>query len=218
MLTAVSASISTPVFALTRATAWTRRRTLCVSVAVTAGSSKSTSTLSIGSGWHIGINSPQRLAARMPAIRAVLRTSPLGTFPAVMARTVAGEQGRILRIPARLLAQPSGLLRAVGDVEDHRVAEGFHDRQSSEVVDQAVVAEERAALGEQDVVVPARAHLLGRRLHFLWRHELALFDVDPSPGLSAGDQQIRLPREKRGHLEHVDNLGRDGRLRGLMDV
>src|SRR5688500_11979202 len=36
------------------------------------------------------MSSPQRLAARMPAMRAVLSTSPLGTFPAAMARIVAG--------------------------------------------------------------------------------------------------------------------------------
>ena len=63
----------------------------------------------------------------------------------------AGEQGGILRVAAALCSQAGGLLRAVRDVEDDGAAERFHHRQAGEIVDQAVVAEEGAALGEQDV-------------------------------------------------------------------
>ena len=46
------------------------------------------SMLSRPIGWQSGISSPVRLAAWMPAIRAVPRTSPFGESPASTARAV----------------------------------------------------------------------------------------------------------------------------------
>src|SRR5450432_3727958 len=50
-------------------------------------------------------------------------------------------------IPAALGSLTGGLLRAVGRVENHRASQLLHDCQTREIVDQAVVAEEGAALG-----------------------------------------------------------------------
>ena len=68
---AVIASISTPVRARTRAEATT------VTTPASPSTASSTSTWSRPSGWQRGISSPVRLAAWMPASRAVARTSPL---------------------------------------------------------------------------------------------------------------------------------------------
>src|SRR5215211_1388117 len=73
--TAVKASISTPVLALTVTRARTTRPGR-------AGSgSMSTVTCEIGSGWQSGISSCVRLAAMMPAMRAAPSTSPFLASP-----------------------------------------------------------------------------------------------------------------------------------------
>ena len=58
-------------------------------------------------------------------------------------------------VSAGLVAETARLLDAVGGVEDDRGAEGSHLRQRPHVVDQPTVAEERAALAEQDVFTTA---------------------------------------------------------------
>src|ERR687887_207507 len=83
-LTAVSASISTPVLS----TVLTRART--VSSPRRTSSSKVMSTPVMRSGWQSGISSWVRLAARMPAVRATPRTSPFGALPARTSRSVRG--------------------------------------------------------------------------------------------------------------------------------
>ena len=67
-------------------------------------------------------------------------------------------------------------------------------------------------------VVAGRADLLDRVAHLLRGHELALLHVHRPPGPPAGDEQVGLPGEERGDLEDVDDLRRDGRLLGLVDV
>ncbi len=81
---AVSASISTPVGPVVRASA------MSVIVPAAASTSPSTPTKDSASGWHRGISSEVRLAAWMPAIRATPITSPLGASPAATACAVAG--------------------------------------------------------------------------------------------------------------------------------
>src|SRR2546429_1321003 len=93
-LTAVSASISTPVLStvLTRAsTASSPRRRSSANV---------TSTPVRRSGWQRGMSWGVRLAARMPAVRATPRTSPLGALPRRMTRSVAGAILRTARATA----------------------------------------------------------------------------------------------------------------------
>src|SRR5579859_2284234 len=90
-LTAVSASISTPVLLVVRT----------VAVIATPGrssrSSQRTSMWLSGSGWQSGISSAVRLAAITPAICATVSTSPFLIWPARMSARVSG---RIMTSPA----------------------------------------------------------------------------------------------------------------------
>ena len=70
-LTAVRASISTPVWAAMRAVAVIAMRSRVL------GMLKLTSQCVSGSGWQSGMSSPVFLAARIPASRAAARTLPL---------------------------------------------------------------------------------------------------------------------------------------------
>jgi hypothetical protein len=99
-VTAVSASISTPVRAVARTTA---------SMATQSGSGNVsvTSTESIGNGWHSGTMSLVRLAAMMPASRAVAMASPLSSSRAWMRRIVSGRARR--RAEARAVRSETGL-------------------------------------------------------------------------------------------------------------
>src|SRR5262245_32180615 len=85
MLTAVNASISTPVWPATLTSAVTR---------TPQGSrltAKSTPALVMGSGWQRGMSSWVFLAAMMPARRAVASTSPFLAVPASSKASVAGR-------------------------------------------------------------------------------------------------------------------------------
>src|SRR3954452_8286693 len=108
--TAVIASISTPVRAVTRASA------VSVTVPAAASTSASTSMWSRPSGWQSGMSSPVRLAARTPAMRAVPRTSPFGASPARTFAAVSGDMRTRARATARRsLAglSPTSTMRAV---------------------------------------------------------------------------------------------------------
>ena len=80
-LTAVSASISTPVRSVVRTDA--------VSPTSLSPIEKSTSMPVRASGWHNGMRSLVRLAASTPATRAVARASPLGSPPEVISATTS---------------------------------------------------------------------------------------------------------------------------------
>ena len=81
--TAVSASISTPVFAVVRTVA-------VISIAPRASSGSSETSMPVsGSGWQSGISSCVRFAAMMPAICAVVSTSPFAAPPETMSASVS---------------------------------------------------------------------------------------------------------------------------------
>ena len=54
--------------------------------------------------------------------------------------------------------------------------------------------------------------------HVPRRNELALLDVYGAPGLSSGDEQIRLAAEERGNLQHVDHFRHALHIDGFMHV
>ncbi len=100
-LTAVIASISTPVRSTVRAVATQRTPTSVVSSA--------TVTPDRGIGWHSGMSSHVRLAAWMPAICAIVSTSP---FFARRSRTAASASGD------REICPEARASRAVGTLSD----------------------------------------------------------------------------------------------------
>src|SRR3954454_17475888 len=87
------ASISTPVWALVWASA--------VSTTCWGPTSTDTSTNDSGRGWQSGMRSAVRLAAWMPARRAVEATSPLGASPRATAAAVSALMCTTARATAR---------------------------------------------------------------------------------------------------------------------
>ncbi len=79
--TAVSASISTPV--------WPVVLTRAVTASPSSPGSTRTSALLIGKGWHMGISSEVFLAAMTPATSATARTSPFLPSPESARRRVS---------------------------------------------------------------------------------------------------------------------------------
>src|SRR4051812_891269 len=101
--TAVNASISTPVWPVTRTVARTTRPVL--------SGAMSTATCVIGRGWQSGINSCVFFAARIPAMRAAPSTSPFLALPASTRSSVAGAMttrpSAIATRPVAALAETS---------------------------------------------------------------------------------------------------------------
>jgi hypothetical protein len=86
------------------------------------------------------------------------------------------------------------------------------------VDDQVVVAEGKAALGDEDPIVARIAHFGDRVADVERREELPLLEVDDAAGFRRGDDQIGLSGEKRRNLQDVGHFRRAFRLPGLMDV
>ena len=101
---------------------------------------------------------------------------------------------------------------------EHQRGKTPHHFQPRHIVNQPLIAEERAALGQQDIVVAGLADFLDRKLHFLRRDELALLDVDAFAGLGARQQQIRLPAKKRRDLQDIRDLTDNAALLGRMNI
>ena len=64
------------------------------------------------------------------------------------------------------------------DIEAHRSAQLQQVAEADEVIDEAVVAEERPALGEHDLLAAGAVQLGHRMAHLGRREKLALLDVD----------------------------------------
>ena len=84
--------------------------------------------------------------------------------------------------------------------------------------DERVVAEARAALGDEDVRIAGADDLGDHVLHVPGREELPLLDVDDAPGSRRGDQEIRLTAKEGRDLQDVDGFGDVRALAGLMHV
>ncbi len=91
-------------------------------------------------------------------------------------------------------------------------------RNRTQVGDEIVVAESRAAFGEQDFFRAGAPGFLHHLAHFRRRQELALFEIDDLAGDGGGFNQIRLAAEEGGDLQDVHDFARDGGMGFVMDV
>src|SRR5450432_2137629 len=118
-------------------------------------------------------------------------------------------------LPTRRRALAAGQLNRVRCVEHDRRVRLAHDRQAAHVGDEVVVAEARATLAGHEAVFRqaffARrgARLVDHVLHVVGREELALLDVHRLAALRDGADEVGLPAQERGRLQHVDR-GRGG--------
>ena len=95
--------------------------------------------------------------------------------------TAARAQRRhVLALAAGSVAGPAGQLHGVRRVEHDRISEGAHDRETAHVDDEVIVAEARAALGQQDGLVALRQDLVDDVLHVVAARRTALLRRSPA--------------------------------------
>ena len=156
----------------------------------------------------------QRQHVRPVARRAGPGRSWTSTNSASMPTAAAARArcGTYSRWPPEAVAEPAGQLHAVRGVEDDRVAERAHLRQRAEVDDEVVVAEGRAALGEQDPA-PRRPPRASRPRCAISGGERnwPFLTLTARPVAGGGHEQVGLAAEERRDLQHVDDLGRRAR-------
>jgi hypothetical protein len=129
----------------------------------------------------------------------------------------AGEQRNELGLAAADSVGGGGLLHRVGGVEDDR-GELAHDGERAEVDDEIVIAERRAALGEEDALIAGGADFFDAVGHVPRGDELALLDVDGAAGAGGGDKQVGLAAEKGGNLEDINGFSGDFAVLGFVYV
>ncbi len=104
------------------------------------------------------------------------------------------------------------------DVVDHRRAEAADDRKRAHVDDQVLVSERRAALGDEDAVIPHFRSFVEDVLRFLGRQELPFLHADGASGACRSRDEIGLPAEERRDLQDVEHFRRRRGLGRLVDV
>ena len=91
-------------------------------------------------------------------------------------------------------------------------------RKTAHVDHEIVVAERRAALGENDLLVAGRSDLFGGMNEIGRRDELTFLDIDGAAGLARFDEQIGLAAQEGRDLKNVDGFGGDGGLCRLVNI
>ena len=71
---------------------------------------------------------------------------------------------------------------------------------------------------KKDALAASLAHLLNGVPHVPRRNKLSLLDIHPAAALPCRDQQVGLPAQKRGYLQHVHGFGHSRHVGGLVDV
>src|SRR5690606_34757041 len=98
-----------------------------------------------------------------------------------------------LPLPARGGALPARLLHRMGRIEDDGKPRLLrHDGKPAHIGDERVIAEARAALGQQHIAVAARDQLVGDILHIPGGEELPLLHIHDLARRRSGKQKIRL--------------------------
>jgi hypothetical protein len=129
----------------------------------------------------------------------------------------AGDGGHVLAETASAAAETARLLDGVSDVLNDRSA-GAHGDEIAKVDNEVGVAKGGAALAEKDVGVAGVADLFGGVKHRFRPTELTLFDIDDFASLAGGNEEVGLTTEKGRNLKHVDVLGDNGGLIGLVNI
>ncbi len=117
----------------------------------------------------------------------------------------SGEVLHELPLAAGGGAQTARKLNTVGRVKNHREAEGLHHRNGANVHDQVVVAERSPSFRKENAGIPCGEDLVGCTLDIPGREKLAFFDIHGQSCPARSKEQIRLPAEKSGNLNHVQD-------------
>lgn len=106
----------------------------------------------------------------------------------------------------------------MGDIKADRPSKLSEVAEANEVIDQSVIAKERAAFREHESAGAGLHRLVGGVGHFSWGQELALFDVDGFASLATRGQQIGLATEKGRDLQEINDLSNRVCLCWLMHI
>ena len=130
----------------------------------------------------------------------------------------AGQQRCEFPLANRAVAARPRLLHRVRGVEDHRAARLLEHGDGAHVRHEVVVAEGRAALGDEQLFAAHQFGLLHHAAHLLRREELAFLQVHNFFGGHRRLDQIRLPAEEGGDLQDVHHLTGGERLHLVVNV
>src|SRR5215469_655520 len=103
-------------------------------------------------------------------------------------------------------------------VKDHAIPRFAYPIERTHIGDEVVVAKRRAALGKTELRGAKGDQFFGNVSHVPRREELTFFHIDRATGFRSSTQEIRLPAEKRGDLQHIDAFTGDLRLLRGMNV
>ncbi len=131
----------------------------------------------------------------------------------------AGDRGQELAVAAaRIGAGDPVLADAVRDVEHHGIARLAQVVEGARVHHEVVVAQHKAALGQDDLLVAGALDLLHRLHHVVRCKELPVLQVDHGTGLRGLGHQRGLHAEVGRDLQYIAYLSGGFHLAGIVDV
>ena len=106
----------------------------------------------------------------------------------------------------------------MSDVKHHWHIQGLHNAEAQHIHHKVVVPEAGAALTQDHLVVTGFPTLRNDVLHFLWRQELGLLDIDDRSGFCHGNNKIRLSAQESRQLDDIANFCGRCSLPGFVNI
>jgi len=127
------------------------------------------------------------------------------------------DRGQIAVTPGRFPCATRALDR-MGGIENDLTIQALHPINGSHVGDKVIIAECRPPFREEERLAAGGFEFFCHIGHVPGSQKLAFLHVDHPAGRPGRNDQVRLPAEKSGDLEHIDGLAGDLRLLGRVDV
>src|SRR5882672_12887246 len=106
----------------------------------------------------------------------------------------------------------------MGYVKHYGNSKLTHDGKRSHVHYQIIVTKTHSPLGKQKFFAADRARLIDNISCILWRKKLSLLDIYCAARSRRRQNQVSLPREKRGNLQNVGDFRHWLYLRHVVNV
>ena len=123
-----------------------------------------------------------------------------------------------LALAARSVAAATGQLNRMRRVKENGEAKPAQYRDRPHVRDQVIVAEGRAAFGDEEFFSTDLLRLPDHLAHFCRRQKLTLLQIDDFAGQHSGLNQVGLPAKECGNLQNVHCFTGDGGLSFRMHI
>ena len=121
-------------------------------------------------------------------------------------------------VTAGCFSRASRALDRMSGIENDLTVQALHPINGSHVSDKVIIAEGGPPFGEKEGFTAGGVQFFGNICHVPGRQKLTFFDIDHPAGRGGSNDEVGLPAEKSGDLEHIDEFAGDLCFLGGVDI